>query len=64
MDRRTLASSSSSTSGDSAAAPPPEDAWFNTYLKLIPQWQSVRTVINFGFMLKLPFFCWIEVGWN
>ncbi|KAG6415767.1 hypothetical protein SASPL_123183 [Salvia splendens] len=42
MDRQILASSSSSTSGNSANPPPPEDAWFNTYLKLIPQWQSVH----------------------
>ncbi|XP_041991547.1 peroxisome biogenesis protein 2-like isoform X1 [Salvia splendens] len=43
MDRQILASSSSSTSGNSANPPPPEDAWFNTYLKLTPQWQSVHT---------------------
>ncbi|KAL3618298.1 peroxisome assembly protein (Peroxin-2) [Castilleja foliolosa] len=41
MDRQTLASSSSSTAGDSINPPPPEDAWYNTYLKLLPQWQSV-----------------------
>ncbi|PIN12245.1 putative E3 ubiquitin ligase [Handroanthus impetiginosus] len=44
MDRQTLASSSSSSSsGDSGNPPPPEDAWFTTYLKLLPQWQSLSS---------------------
>ncbi|KAL8537629.1 hypothetical protein ACS0TY_012664 [Phlomoides rotata] len=43
MDRQTLASSSSSTSGNSSD-PPPEDAWFTTYLKLLPQWQSLHSI--------------------
>ncbi|GFP85652.1 peroxisome biogenesis protein 2 [Phtheirospermum japonicum] len=41
MDRQTLAPSSSSAGGDSIIPPPPADAWLNTYLKLLPQWQSV-----------------------
>ncbi|KAL6537518.1 peroxisome assembly protein (Peroxin-2) [Orobanche minor] len=40
-DRQTLASSSSSTVNDSINPPPPEDAWYNTYLKVFPKWQSV-----------------------
>ncbi|KAL2234760.1 UNVERIFIED_CONTAM: Peroxisome biogenesis protein 2 [Sesamum indicum] len=43
MDRQTLASSSSSTSGTSVNPPPPEDAWYTTYLKLLPQWESVSS---------------------
>ncbi|KAL0429849.1 UNVERIFIED_CONTAM: Peroxisome biogenesis protein 2 [Sesamum radiatum] len=43
MDRQTLASSSSSTSGSSVNPPPPEDAWYSTYLKLLPQWESVSS---------------------
>ncbi|KAG6388400.1 hypothetical protein SASPL_149825 [Salvia splendens] len=43
MDIQALASSSSSTSASSANPPPPEDAWFHTYLKLIPQWKSLPT---------------------
>lgn len=39
MQRETLASSSSSSS--SPSRPPPEDAWVETYLKLIPHWQSL-----------------------
>lgn len=35
MQRGTLASSSSSS------RPPPEDAWVDTYLKLLPHWQSL-----------------------
>lgn len=56
MDRQTLASSSSSTSGNSTNPPPPEDAWYNTYLKLSPQWQSIHTVIGFVLLFQLlPF---------
>ncbi|KAL6495903.1 peroxisome assembly protein (Peroxin-2) [Orobanche gracilis] len=40
-DRQTLASSSSSTVNDSINPPPPEDAWYNTYLKVLPKWHSV-----------------------
>lgn len=67
MDMQALASSSSSTSGSSANPPPPEDAWFNTYLKLIPQWQSLPTVIDFpAFIFSIfegsviEFMCWVE----
>nr|GLL17779.1 peroxisome biogenesis protein 2 [Ipomoea trifida] len=45
MVRETLASSSSSSPSGSPSTsinpPPPEDAWINTYQKLIPRWQSL-----------------------
>jgi len=44
MQRETLASSSSSSSSPSSSSygnPPPEDAWVDTYLRLLPQWQSL-----------------------
>ncbi|KAK6153644.1 hypothetical protein DH2020_013283 [Rehmannia glutinosa] len=54
MDRQTLASSSSSTSGNSINTPPPEDAWYNTYLKLFPQWQSVHSTSRAYGLLVIP----------
>lgn len=39
MERRTLASSTSSSNNRNS--PPPEDAWINTYRKLLPEWQSI-----------------------
>lgn len=67
MERQTLASSSSSRSGISDGnnspppPPPPEDAWVNSYLKLLPQWQSL-TSSNQVFPLPLLslsfFFCY------
>ncbi|KAL2462663.1 Peroxisome biogenesis protein 2 [Forsythia ovata] len=42
MDRQTLVSSSSSTNrGNSISPAPPEDAWVNTYRKLLPRWKSL-----------------------
>ncbi|XP_058180440.1 peroxisome biogenesis protein 2 [Rhododendron vialii] len=39
MQRETLASSS--TSSSSYNNPPPQDAWVDTYLRLLPHWQSL-----------------------
>ncbi|GFZ04178.1 Pex2/Pex12 N-terminal domain-containing protein [Actinidia rufa] len=43
MQRESLASSSSpfSTPSTSDNRPPPEDAWVDTYQRLLPQWQSL-----------------------
>ncbi|KAB1218538.1 Peroxisome biogenesis protein 2 [Morella rubra] len=52
MDKETLAAPSSSSSSSSASSsstastsstnlPPPEEAWVDTYQKLLPQWQSL-----------------------
>ncbi|KAI8021789.1 Peroxisome biogenesis protein 2 [Camellia lanceoleosa] len=47
MPRETLASASSSSSTSSSGAnnPPPEDAWVDAYQRLLPQWQSLSSII-------------------
>ncbi|XAR68481.1 hypothetical protein NMG60_11003612 [Bertholletia excelsa] len=41
MNLHREASSSSSTSSSSASRPPAEDAWIDTYQRLLPQWQPL-----------------------
>lgn len=63
MERRTLASSTSSSNNRNS--PPPEDAWINTYRKLLPEWQSIAasqqvpyySIISLLFLFIVVHFC-------